>query len=295
MNRVFWQQLAEERVLDAKVLLDAGRWSGAYHLAGYAAECGLKACILAFLEVNLDMIFRERRFSEKCWVHELGILVELAGLNAALAARLAVNPVFAGFWGIAKDWKETSRYEIKTQADAEQLYEAIAHDPDGVLPWYTNGLVTRRIEDGRKFIKMLSVRGFEVTSAWWVRTTEEDVWFLYIASPKVDEKKLATAYSEAYSILQTMEGTTVSASEVKLIGAEHRHSGNPRRSQAIPGYVRGLINLEAGGICDDRGGLRLWASRNTEAGVHGSVRPTGTNESMAGQIRARPDAQRRES
>ncbi len=29
---------------DAEVLLDAGQWSGAYYLAGYAVECGLKAC-----------------------------------------------------------------------------------------------------------------------------------------------------------------------------------------------------------------------------------------------------------
>ena len=84
----------------------------------------------------------------------------------------------------------------------------------------TNGLVARRVEDGRKFINTLSERGFDVTAACWVRTSEEDIWFLYVASPKVDDRKLADAYSQAYSILQTIEGTTVSASEVKLIG-EH--------------------------------------------------------------------------
>lgn len=135
MNRAFWQRLAEERVLDARSLLDSGRWSAAYHIAGYALECGLKACILVFLEHNLEMIFRERRYSEKCWVHELPLLVELAGLDAALRAKIAVNAAFGGFWGIAKDWKETSRYEVKTQADAEQLYEAITQAPDGVLAW----------------------------------------------------------------------------------------------------------------------------------------------------------------
>jgi hypothetical protein len=135
MNRAFWQRLAEERVLDAGSLLAAGRWSAAYHIAGYAAECGLKACILAFLEYNLEVIFRERRYSEKCWVHELPALVDLAGLDAVLRAKIADSGAFAGFWGIAKDWKETSRYEFKTQADAEQLYEAITQEPDGVLAW----------------------------------------------------------------------------------------------------------------------------------------------------------------
>ena len=87
--------LAEERVLDARSLLDAGRWSAAYYIAGYAAECGLKACILAFLEHNLEVIFRERKYFDKCWVHELPVLVGSAGLDAALGAKLAGRAAFA--------------------------------------------------------------------------------------------------------------------------------------------------------------------------------------------------------
>lgn len=45
MNRIEWQRIAEERARDAEALLAAGQWSGAYYLAGYAVECGLKACI----------------------------------------------------------------------------------------------------------------------------------------------------------------------------------------------------------------------------------------------------------
>ena len=82
----------------------------------------------------------------------------------------------------------------------------------------TNGLVTRRVEDGQKYINSLSLKGFDVTAACWVRTSDEDVWLLYVASPRVDNRKLADAYSEAYAVLQTMEGTTISASEVKLVG-----------------------------------------------------------------------------
>jgi len=45
VNRTQLQQLAEERVRDAEALLKAGQWSGAYYLAGFAVEFGLKACI----------------------------------------------------------------------------------------------------------------------------------------------------------------------------------------------------------------------------------------------------------
>jgi hypothetical protein len=83
----------------------------------------------------------------------------------------------------------------------------------------TNGLVTRRIEDGRKFIDQLAAYDFDVTVAFWVRTSEEDVWLFYIASTRADNRKLSDAYSELYGILRTMEGTTISASDVKLIGS----------------------------------------------------------------------------
>jgi HEPN domain-containing protein len=45
MNRTDLQILAEDRLKDAEVLLASGRFGAAYYLAGYAVECGLKACI----------------------------------------------------------------------------------------------------------------------------------------------------------------------------------------------------------------------------------------------------------
>jgi hypothetical protein len=49
--------------------------------------------------------------------------------DAAANAALDVN------WRTAKDWSETSRYEQKTQAEAQAMYDAVANDPDGVLAW----------------------------------------------------------------------------------------------------------------------------------------------------------------
>ena len=36
---------------------------------------------------------------------------------------------------MAKDWTEISRYERKTQVEAEELYKAVTNEPDGVLQW----------------------------------------------------------------------------------------------------------------------------------------------------------------
>ena len=38
-----------ERLREARALLGVRCWSGAYYLAGYAIECGLKACIIKYL------------------------------------------------------------------------------------------------------------------------------------------------------------------------------------------------------------------------------------------------------
>lgn len=134
VNRAQLQQLAEDRIVDARCLLDGGRWSGAYYLAGYAVECGLKACIMAHVEA-VGAIFQDKKFSEKCWTHDLEELLKLANLKPTLDADTAANTAFSTNWGVAKDWKETSRYEQKTQAQAQTMYDAIASNPDGVLPW----------------------------------------------------------------------------------------------------------------------------------------------------------------
>jgi hypothetical protein len=134
VNRAQLRQLAEDRILDAACLLAGGRWAGAYYLAGYAAECGLKACILAHVEAT-GAIFQDRRFSEKCWTHDLEELVRLADLEQTLGADIAANAVLSANWAEAKDWTERSRYEQKTRPQAQLLYDAIANYPHGVLPW----------------------------------------------------------------------------------------------------------------------------------------------------------------
>jgi hypothetical protein len=135
-NRAHWQLLAEERVLDANALLASGRWSAAYHLAGYAVECWLKACILALVEnQNGDLIFRERRFSEKCWTHNFDELVQLAGHRTALDLDRNTNRQLEINWAYAIDWEETSRYSLATQFDAHRLYQAITDPQNIFLPW----------------------------------------------------------------------------------------------------------------------------------------------------------------
>jgi hypothetical protein len=135
VNRVDLQKLANERIADAKILLVGKRWAAAYYLAGYAVECGLKSCILARVTAQPEVIFEDRKFSEKCWTHNLEQLLELANLKTSLKGHAAVDPEFYDNWEIVKKWSELTRYTHMTKAKADEMIEAIANKKHGVLPW----------------------------------------------------------------------------------------------------------------------------------------------------------------
>ena len=133
MNRADFQLLANDRLADTKLLLRGKRWAAAYYLAGYAMECGLKSCIIAYL-MRADQ-FPEKKFSEQCWTHNLTQLMGLAGLHAELEAAMVVDPDLRANWDIVKDWSEASRYDRTTKTWAEDLYAAITDKKHGVFPW----------------------------------------------------------------------------------------------------------------------------------------------------------------
>lgn len=137
MNRFDLQRLARLRLDDVPVLLAGGRWAAAYYLAGYAVECALKACLLRHLG-DSSAVFGDPVYLKKlteCWTHDLEKLVGLAGLTSDLGAACGANATLRAYWGVTKDWKETSRYEEKSEAQAKALHEAVTHNPDGVFLW----------------------------------------------------------------------------------------------------------------------------------------------------------------
>ena len=138
MTKAEWQRIAEERVRDAAVLLRNRRWTAAYYLTGYAVECGLKACVIVYVKKNADVVFREKRYSEKCWTHDIEELVKIAGLRAERDADAPVNSALWTSWQVVKDWSEAARYQRKTRDDAEKLHQAVTHAANGVLPWIKN-------------------------------------------------------------------------------------------------------------------------------------------------------------
>lgn len=137
MNRAELQQLSEERIEDASALLAAKRWPGAYYLIGYALECALKSCVLAYIE-RTGIIFEDKKYAQKCWTHDIEELVRQAGLTVERDKAARTNVNLGQNWLIAKDWSESSRYRMSTQLQAEKLFNALTDNTDGVLPWVKN-------------------------------------------------------------------------------------------------------------------------------------------------------------
>jgi HEPN domain-containing protein len=72
--RLFYR-VATQRFLDAELLLDQQRTTGAVYLAGYSVECMLKAVVLAAVpageRVHTLASFRGRRAHDYDWLREL--------------------------------------------------------------------------------------------------------------------------------------------------------------------------------------------------------------------------------
>jgi hypothetical protein len=85
----------------------------------------------------------------------------------------------------------------------------------------TATLVDEKIDDGKRFVEHLKKNTFDVVVAFWALTSEEGVWFLYIASPLVDSGDLAAAYRKVYSELSRSHVRWVERSDIKLIGRQN--------------------------------------------------------------------------
>lgn len=133
MNRADFQALSRQRLREARVLLRASEYSGAYYLVGYAVECALKACVAGKTQ-RYDFPDKERVVQSH--THNLGVLLGLAGLKTSLETEMDRNAALRLSWSIVREWSEQSRYRTdlgKTEAAA--LYSAVAGRNAGVLAW----------------------------------------------------------------------------------------------------------------------------------------------------------------
>lgn len=132
MHRSDLHTIAQEKIDDAMLLLQHGKPSNAYYLAGYAIEIGLKACIAK--QILSDTI-TDLAFVKSIYSHKIGDLIKIAGLAGELDNRQASDADFAINWAIVREWRPEERYKLTDTETAQQMVSAISDPKTGVLQW----------------------------------------------------------------------------------------------------------------------------------------------------------------
>ena len=79
-------------------------------------------------------------------------------------------------------------------------------------------VVSEQTESGKRLIEALAADGFDIRVAFWAKPTDEGKWFLYLASPMVDDKGPAAAYRLVHGILRKMPDLWIDPFEIRVVG-----------------------------------------------------------------------------
>lgn len=125
-----FRTLAEVRLKEARTLLAAGAFDGAYYLAGYVVECALKAVIVKDIQAG---VLPDKKYINDVYTHDLEDLLKLAGLADDL--KKASDEIKVS-WSVVNQWSEKRRYQTGVdQESAEALLNATDDANHGVLAW----------------------------------------------------------------------------------------------------------------------------------------------------------------
>lgn len=124
--------MARIRLSEAKALLSGGYPDGAYYLAGYSVECGLKACIA---KDTRRYDFPDKKNVDASHTHDLKKLITVANLESVRPEQATRDPVFRDNWDLVQQWSELSRYRRHNNSLATALVKAVGDAKHGVMPW----------------------------------------------------------------------------------------------------------------------------------------------------------------
>jgi hypothetical protein len=81
-------------------------------------------------------------------------------------------------------------------------------------------LVSDEIEAGAEFVKRLD-KVMPVTAAFWLKEDDEGLWYLYVASDRVDDTNLRQSYGEALRVADQAPSPYLDPFRIKLISMNH--------------------------------------------------------------------------
>ncbi len=133
LNRDKLRTLANDRIEEARILLDSSRWTGAYYMTGLGVECALKSCLAGAVK---EHDFPDKDFVNAMYVHKLEKLFRLSsGLWRSLQLDIMSDPKLGVNWNTVKDWDDAKRYDTVDELEAKALFDAATETRSGVIVW----------------------------------------------------------------------------------------------------------------------------------------------------------------
>jgi len=81
-------------------------------------------------------------------------------------------------------------------------------------------LVTEQIEAGARFLREFH-KSYPVKAAFWLKDSEEGVWWLYVASDQITDDNFDVAYGEVGRVSDVLRDPWFDLMQVKVIGEDH--------------------------------------------------------------------------
>jgi hypothetical protein len=81
-------------------------------------------------------------------------------------------------------------------------------------------LVIEQIDAGANFLREFGKKA-TVLAAFWLKASEEGLWYLYVASDEFSDKNLDVAYGEVLRVAGEMRNPYFDPFQVKLIKGDH--------------------------------------------------------------------------
>ncbi len=114
------RMIARARLRDARVLLLAKRFDGAFYLCGYSVELALKARICRTLKWSgFPETANEFKGLQSLKTHDLEVLLRLSGVEARVKA------TYLAEWSVVLDWNPEKRYQPIGQSTPQQAADMV--------------------------------------------------------------------------------------------------------------------------------------------------------------------------
>jgi hypothetical protein len=181
------------------------------------------------------------------YTHDLSRLVQAAGLDGALNARIRASAGFSVNWNVVKDWSEESRYDHTTTKLRRMTCTGHYPTIDGCDAMGTTPLVETDVHAGRAVID--AIKGaIPIREAFWEHFTGPEEWRLVIVTPLAESAGPLAAYS---AVQRAIPANTLPLRRVSVVGPGDslvRFLGVTPRCEGAVTVVSSSSSTASGGV-----------------------------------------------